>query len=176
MSFEETPLAKGRSLAMALWNTQVSPMSSASGRPLELLFMPRIDGYKRPGGFLKPSMFFSITAKAENPDLAAKFLNFFLNDAEANDIIRGERGVPVVAPVRDSLIGKIDPTMQTAFAILSEAAAKGYVGPVDPPYPAKSGEVNALLRDITVQVLNKSVSSAEGASRFITRDNQILAE
>jgi multiple sugar transport system substrate-binding protein len=176
MSMEESPLPKGRSWAMALWNTQVVAMSDAAGRPLELAFCPRIDLYKRPGAFLKPSMFFSITAKAENPALAAKFLNFFLNDADANDIIRGERGVPVVASVRDSLSNKIGESQKAAFAILSEAAAKGYVSPVDPPYPAKSGEVNALLRDIAVQVLNKTISSAEGASRFITRANQILAE
>ena len=112
--------------------------------------------------------------REENPGLAAQFFNFFLNDTEANNIIRGERGVPVVAPVRNSLSGKIGAAQQSAFDILSEAAAKGYVSSVDPPYPAKSGEVNALLRDITVQVLNKSVSSAEGASRFIARANQIL--
>ncbi|MDR2434068.1 MAG: hypothetical protein LBD47_05840 [Treponema sp.] len=121
-------------------------------------------------------MFFSITAKAENPDLAAKFLNFFLNDAGANDIISGERGVPVVASVRDSLSSKLGASQKAAFTILSEAVMKNYVSPVDPPYPGKSGEVNAALRDITVQVLNKSISSAEGASRFITRANQILAE
>jgi multiple sugar transport system substrate-binding protein len=176
MSMEESPLPKGRSWAMALWNTQVVAMSNAAGRPLELVFLPRIEGYKRPGAFLKPSMFFSVTAKAENPALAAKFLNFFLNDAEANDIISGERGVPVVASVRDSLSSKLAAPQKAAFAILSEAASKNYISPVDPPYPGKSGEVNAVLRDITVQVLNKPISSAEGASRFITRANQILAE
>jgi multiple sugar transport system substrate-binding protein len=175
-SMEETPLAKGRSWARPIWNTQIVAMANAAGRPLELVFIPRIDGYKRPGAFLKPSMFFSITAKAENPALAAQFLSFFLNDAEANDIIMGERGVPVVAPVRDALSGKIGASQKVAFTILSEAVAKGYVSDVDPPYPAKSGEVNALLRDITVQVLNKTITSAEGASRFITRANQILAE
>jgi multiple sugar transport system substrate-binding protein len=174
MSMEEDPFAKGTSWCKALWNTQVVAMASAAGRPLELVFLPRIDNYKRPGTFLKPSMFFSIAAKAENPELAAKFLNFFLNDVEANDIIRGERGVPVVASVRDSLSAKIDASQKIAFAILSEAADKGYVSPVDPPYPAKSGEVNDLLRNITVQVLNKTISSADGASQFITRANQIL--
>jgi multiple sugar transport system substrate-binding protein len=174
-SMEESALAKGRSWAMALWNTQVVAMSDAAGRPLELIFNPRIDQYKRPGAFLKPSMFFSITAKAENPELAAKFLNFFLNDTEANDIIRGERGVPVVTPVRDSLTDKIGASQQIAFIILSEAAAKGYVSSVDPPYPAKSGEVNALLRDITAQVLNKTISSGDGVTRFMTRANQILS-
>jgi multiple sugar transport system substrate-binding protein len=174
MSMEESPLPQGSSWVMALWNTQVVAMSNAAGRPLELVFFPRIDQYKRPGTFLKPSMFFSITAKAENPVLAAKFLNFFLNDMEANGIISGERGVPVVAAVRDSLSDKIGASQKTAFAILSEAVEKNYVSPVDPPYPAQSGEVNALLRDISAQVLNKSISSAEGAARFISKANQIL--
>jgi multiple sugar transport system substrate-binding protein len=175
MSMEESPLPKGRSWVMALWNTQVVAMSNAAGRPLELVLNPRIDQYKRPGAFLKPSMFFSITAKTENPVLTAKFLNFFLNDPEANDIISGERGVPVVASVRDSLSNKLSAPQKAAFDILSEAVAKNYVSSVDPPYPAQSGEVNALLRDISVQVLNKSISSTEGSQRFITRANQILS-
>jgi multiple sugar transport system substrate-binding protein len=175
MSLEEDPIAKGTSWCKGMWNTQVVAMSSAAGRPLELVFLPRIDNYKRPGAFLKPSMFFSIAAKAENPELAAKFLSFFLNDVEANDIIRGERGVPVVASVRDSLSAKIGASQKTAFAILSEAADKGYIAPVDPPYPAKSGEINDLLRTITVQVLNKTITSADGSSQFISRANQILS-
>jgi multiple sugar transport system substrate-binding protein len=175
MSFEESPLPRGRSWVMALWNTQVVAYSNAAGRPLELIFSPRNDQYKQPGTFLKPSMFFSIPASAENPALAAKFLNFFLNDPEANDIISGERGVPVVSAVRESLGNKLSGSQKAAFDILSEAVAKNYVSPIDPPYPAKSGEVNALLRDIMVQVLNKSISSAEGAEDFITRANQILS-
>ncbi|MDR2095286.1 MAG: extracellular solute-binding protein [Treponema sp.] len=114
MSQEESPLPRGRSWVMALWNTQVVANTNAAGRPLELLFTPKIERYKRPGAFLKPSMFFSITAKAENPSLAAKFLNFFLNDPEANDIISGERGVPVVASVRDALNAKLSPPQKAA--------------------------------------------------------------
>jgi multiple sugar transport system substrate-binding protein len=174
-SMEEDPLAKGTAWNKALWNTQIVAQTDAAGRPLELVFLPRISNYKRPGAFLKPSMFFSITAKAENPALVAKFLNFFLNDAEANDIIRGERGVPIVASVRDSLSTKIGASQKIAFDILSEAAAKGYVSPVDPPYPGQSGEVNALLRDITVQVLNKTVTPEAGAVSFIEKANKILS-
>jgi multiple sugar transport system substrate-binding protein len=173
LSMEETQLSKGTAWCAFIWNTQLTARANAAGRPLELMFAPRIAQYKVPGAFLKPSMFFSISAKAENPDLAAKFLNFFINDLEANDIIRGERGVPVPSDVRDFLAGKIDQNPKKAFAILSESAS-GYSSPVPPPDPAASGEIRALLRDITIQVLNKSISSADGVSRFVARANQIL--
>jgi multiple sugar transport system substrate-binding protein len=167
-SMEEDPLSQGKSWVKYIWNTQI-----AAGRPLDLLFIPRIEQYKRPGTFLKPSMFFSITTKAENPALAAKFLNFFINDLEANDIIRGERGVPASGTMRDYLTPKLDANLKIAFAFLSQAA--DYSSPVAPPDPGASGEVRALFRDTTVQVLNKTIGSQEGVTRFMTRANQILS-
>jgi multiple sugar transport system substrate-binding protein len=172
-SMEEAALAKGSSWVDYIWNTQLTATANAAGRPLDLLFLPRIEQYKRPGTFLKPSMFFSIPAKTENPALAAKFLNFFINDLEANDIIKAERGIPAPANVRDYLAGKMDANQRIAFGFLSQAA--DYSSPVDPPDPAASGEVRALLRDTTVQVLNKTITSTDGAARFMTRANQILS-
>jgi multiple sugar transport system substrate-binding protein len=172
-SMEEDPLSQGKSWVKYIWNTQIAAAADAAGRSLDLLFIPRIEQYRRPGTFLKPSMFFSITAKAENPVLAAKFLNFFINDLEANDIIRGERGVPAPNTVRDYLTPKVDANQKIAFAFLSQAA--DYSSPVAPPDPGASGEVRALFRDATVQVLNKTISSQEGVTRFVTRANQILS-
>jgi multiple sugar transport system substrate-binding protein len=170
---EEDPLSTGKSWNKYIWNTQIVSAVNATGRPLDLLFLPRIEQYKQPGTFFKPSMFFSIPAKAENPALAAKFLNFFINDLEANDIIKAERGIPAASSVRDYLSDKVDAYQKIAFGYSSQAV--DYSSPVPPPDPGTGGEVRALFRDITVQVLNKSVSSAEGASRFITRANQILS-
>jgi hypothetical protein len=64
-----------------------------------MFLFPAVNNAKRKGTFLKPSMFFSIPAKAENPDLAAKVFNFFLNDLGANDILLAERGVPFLGPL-----------------------------------------------------------------------------
>ena len=171
-SMEEDPLSKGTSWVKYIWNTQISAAANAAGRPLDLLFFPRIEQYQQPGTFLKPSMFFSIAAKAENPALAAKFLNFFINDLEANDIILGERGIPAPANVRDYLAGKVDANQKIAFAFLSAAA--DYSSAIDPPDPGASGEIRALFRDTTVQVLNKTLSSSQGAGNFMTRASQIL--
>src|SRR5512147_2098660 len=47
--------------------------------------LPRPEGGQS-SNYLKPSMFFSIPASAKHPDEAAAFLNFFINDLEANEI------------------------------------------------------------------------------------------
>jgi multiple sugar transport system substrate-binding protein len=172
-SIEEDHLSRGTSWVKYIWNTQIAAAAAAAGRPLDLLILPRIEQYRRPGTFLKPSMFFSIPASAANHALAAKFLNFFVNDLEANDIIVGERGVPAASNVRENLANKVDVNQKIAFAFLSQVA--DYSSPVDPPDPGASGEVRALLRDTTVQVLNKSITAAEGVTRFMTRANQILS-
>jgi multiple sugar transport system substrate-binding protein len=172
VSIEEDPFSKGKSWLQFIWSNQFAATANGAGRPIDMMFVPRIKQYKTPGAFLKPSMFFSITARAENPTRAAAVLNFFLNDIEANNILMGERGVPVPSDVRDALYDKVDDNMKVSFAFVSEAA--DYSGPIDPPDPAAAGEVGTVLRDIEVQVLNKVITSAEGVEKFMTTANRIL--
>jgi multiple sugar transport system substrate-binding protein len=173
VSVEEDPFSRGQSWCQFIWSNQFVATANGANRPIELALFPVIPNAVREGTFLKPSMFFSITANAENPDLAAKVFNFFLNDKGANDILMGERGVPVPEDVRDYLATKVDAANQKIFAFITLAAS--HSSAIDPPDPAASGEILALFRDTTVQVLNKSVSSSDAVTRFMTRANQILS-
>jgi multiple sugar transport system substrate-binding protein len=172
VSVEEDPFSKGQSWCRFIWSSQFAATANGANRPIELALLPSIPNAVRFGTFLKPAMFFSITANAENPDLAAKVFNFFLNDKEANDILMAERGVPVPEDVRDYLAGKVDPVNKKVFAFITLAAENSSA--IDAPDPAVSGEILALFRDTTVQVLNKSVSSADAVTRFMTQANQVL--
>lgn len=55
--------------------------------------------------FVKPSQFLSISATAEKVDEAAKFINYWVNDEEANLFIAGRRGVPI-NPEIATLVGQ----------------------------------------------------------------------
>ncbi|GHV44983.1 ABC transporter substrate-binding protein [Spirochaetia bacterium] len=171
-SIEEGAFAKGTSWCDYIWNTQIAATANAAGRPVNLMFLPRIDQYKRPGTYLKPSMFLSISAKTQNPAQAAKLLNFFINDLGANDIINAERGIPAPANVLSYLSAKMTGNQKIAAEFLSQAAS--YSSPCDPPDPDASGEVRAIFRDVTVQVLTKTITSQEGVTRLMTRANQVL--
>jgi multiple sugar transport system substrate-binding protein len=172
VSVEEDPFSRGKSWCQYIWSNQYAATANGAARPIEMILFPNIPNRVRYGTYLKPSMFFTISANAENPDLAAKVFNFFLNDKGANDILMAERGVPIPADVRDYLFAKVDPVQQKIFAFITLASQ--YSDAIDPPDPGASGEILALFRDTTVQVLNKSVSSADAVTRFMTRANQIL--
>jgi multiple sugar transport system substrate-binding protein len=173
VSIEEDPFSRGKSWIQFIWSNQFTATANGAARPIDLMFVPRIEQFQRPGTFLKPSQFFSITAKAANPVLAAKVFNFFLNDIEANDILMAERGIPIPDDVRDHLYTKVDDNMKVSFAFVT--AATEYSSLIDPPDPAAAGEVGNVLRDIEVQILNKTISTEEGVSRFMTRANKILS-
>jgi multiple sugar transport system substrate-binding protein len=174
VSVEEDPFSKGRSWCQFVWSNQYVATANGAGRPIELLLFPSIPNSQRFGTYLKPSMFFSITASAKNPDLAAKVFNFFLNDFSANDILMGERGVPIPEDVRDYLATKVDATNQKIFAFITLASK--YSSAIDPPDPAASGEIMALFRDITQQVLARSITSSQAVTNFMTRANQTLKQ
>jgi multiple sugar transport system substrate-binding protein len=61
---------------------------NAAKRPLEYYICPSVNGNKAPyGTYLKPSQFISMLSASKNQDLAARFVNFFVNDLEANRIL-----------------------------------------------------------------------------------------
>ncbi|MPM32411.1 putative ABC transporter substrate-binding protein YesO [bioreactor metagenome] len=117
-------------------------------------------------------MFFSIPASAENPEAAAKFLNYFLNDLSVNDFLMGERGVPIPDDVREHMATKVDTINKQIFEYISLASKNA--GPIDAPDPAGSGEFLKMVRDVAQEILLKRVSLDEGVSRLMTRGNQIL--
>jgi len=175
MTAAEGPLGQGDAWNEFLWSNQVISTVGEVGRPLDIALLPSIDNAKQPGTYLKPSMFFSIPASAVNPDEAASFIDFFVNDLGANDVLLGERGVPIVKTVRDHLKEQVDPVMSDIFDYIS-LVGNGHASPIDPPDPVGTGEVLKLFRDTTQEVLFGQLSSRAGAAKIIEGANSILAD
>ncbi|HUX20393.1 MAG TPA: extracellular solute-binding protein, partial [Spirochaetia bacterium] len=149
---QEGPLAKGNSWVDYVWSNQVVSTVDAAKRPLKIALLPKIAGAVRPGTYLKPSMFFSIPASSQNKVEAAKFVNYFLTDSDANKVLLGERGVPIIPGVRSQVKSAVDPVMQNVFDYIG-LVGNGNASPIDPPDPAGTGEVLKMFRDTTQEVL-----------------------
>lgn len=171
---EETQLSKGKVWNEFIWSNQLASFQAAAPNPLKMILLPKIKDSKRPGTFLKPSMFFSIPASAENPDEAARFLNYFLTDKEANDILAAERGVPIPSDIRDGLKVTANDVNKTVFDFISLAADNSSA--IDPPDPKASGEFLKLFRDTTQEILLKMVSVDDGVNKIMTQGNTLLAK
>lgn len=172
VSPEEGEFAKGRSWVEFIWSNQFVATQAAAARPLELGLMPILKGAKAKGTYLKPSMFFSIPASAENPKDAARFLNYFLNDIEVNDMLMGERGIPIPDDVREHMATKVDPINKQIFDFISLASTNS--GSIDPPDPEAASEFLKMARDVTQEILLKRISLDAGVAKIMNEGNNIL--
>jgi multiple sugar transport system substrate-binding protein len=169
---EENPVATGEGFVTMAFSNQFIPMQKAAKRPLEIVSVPGPNA--KAGLFMKPSMFFSISSSSKNKEEAAKFINWFTNDVEANKIIRGERGIPISSKIQDALKPILSPEEKQVFDYVAWAANNS--SPIDPPDPAGSAEVSKLLEDMQDQILYKKISVEEAAAKFMKQANDILAK
>lgn len=172
---QETPFAKGNSWVEFVWSNQVVAFAAAANRPVAVTLLPKIDKSKRPGAYLKPSMFFSVTKGSANKEEAVKFVNYFLNDIEANKALLAERGIPIIAQVRDTLKGAVDPVNKQIFEYIELVGNKN-ASPIDPADPPGAGEVLKLFRTVDQEVLYNTISSKDAAVKFMKQANEILAK
>lgn len=173
---EGTPIVTQRAAMDYRWSNQVVAVTSAAGegRNFRLWTLPRpVDGQSQ--NFLKPSMFFSITSQCAHPEEAAKFIDFFINDTEANDILFAERGVPVSTAIIDHLSEKLDPVQADMFNFLATVAEDA--SPIQPPDPPGAADVrdNVYTPLFVEPVLYGVISVEEGVATFRAEANRILA-
>lgn len=168
----ESEFAKGNSWVEFMWSNQFVAFQKAANRPLKIALIPSIKDSKQKGTFFMASMYFSIPASAKNPDDAVAFLNYFLNDVSANDVLNGERGVPVPAKIRAHLSENADPVNKQIFDYISHVA--GNCSPIDPPDPPKASEFLKLVKDKTMEVLMKKTAPENAANEIIAKGNVIL--
>ncbi|QMV43140.1 ABC transporter substrate-binding protein [Cohnella cholangitidis] len=169
---EDGELELGNAVSTWGWSNQFILSSSVAKRPFEILPVPGWNENK--ALFLKPSMYFSIAKNSKAKEEAAKFINFWVNDIEANKIIMGERGVPVSSKVKEALKPSLTPDQVKVFDYVAWAEQNS--SQMDPPNPVGAVEVDKLLKDTAEQILYKKLSVEEGAAKFREEANKILAK
>jgi multiple sugar transport system substrate-binding protein len=170
---EEDEMVMGNSISTIQWSNQYLGLVNAAKREgIELLPMPGPNANK--GLFLKPSMYFSVTKNSKVKEEAAKFISFWINDIEANKIIKADRGIPVSSKVKDALKPLLSPAEAKVFEYVAWADKNS--SPMDPPNPVGSIEVEKLLKDTSEQILYKKISVEDAAAKFRKDANAILAK
>ncbi|MDR1398415.1 MAG: ABC transporter substrate-binding protein [Treponema sp.] len=175
LAMEEEPISKGKTWNSYYWSNQHIGHLNAAKRPLDYLMFPNISTSKPPkyGAYLKPSQFISIVATTKTPDLAAKLVNFIINDLEANRILLAERGVPVPSDVLQDLSGRVDADTKNVFDYISKVTP--YTSPIDPPDASSAGEVRDVIRPILLSCMKGDIGTAAAVTQFIQAANSVLS-
>ena len=124
--------------------------------------------------WLKAAMFMSAAQTTKHPDQAVAFINYFLNDLDANKILLAERGIPISSKLQSELKPLMSPTDQEVFEYI--AYVTQHSSPIDPPDPPGYAEIYKLLQNIDAQIDFGKISVADAAKQFRTQANQILAK
>lgn len=140
---------------------------------IALTTVPASDPVK--SNYVKPSMYFSISANTSDPDAAVEVLNYLINSVDANEIMLGERGVPASTEVAEAISGMLSEEGQTVSDFMLNILMPNST-PIAPPNPLGSSEVKDLLLQLEEKVGYGEVTPEEASKEYFEKGNQILAE
>jgi multiple sugar transport system substrate-binding protein len=176
-SVEAQPLVTGEAAMAYFWSNQIVAVQTAAGeeRNFKMMHLPRPEG-GAPSNYIKPSQFFSITSQAKHPDEAAKFINYFTNDVEANKILLAERGVPIASQVQEALKPLLGKSQLEMFDYVARVEKDG--SPIRPPDPPGHADVisNVYTPEFVDPVLYGLIPPEEGVVTLREMASEVLAK
>ena len=179
-SVEQDPLVYGSSPETMSWcafaySNQLTATVSAApeGTEIGLTTWPSADPKK--SDYLKPSQFFAISTDSKNPEEAAKILNFITNDVDCNNILLGERGIPLSSKTADAIAPNLDENTQRVITFVNDVVSANS-SQVNPPSTNGASEVNDLINKLQEQVCYGQLSAEDAGKQLFEQGNQIMAE
>ncbi|MCL2214283.1 MAG: extracellular solute-binding protein [Treponema sp.] len=170
----EEPLPLGKTWNQMNWSNQLVGFQDAARRSLDYILFPSVPGKTANGTYYRASMFISMTARSQNKDLAAKFINFFVNDLSAGRILLAERGIPVNTQIRQDIYGVLSAGDQKVANYISRI--EPYTSPADPAYPSGAGEIeNPVMRNIVQEIFLGRLTVDNGLAQVVRDSNAVLA-
>lgn len=158
-------------------SNELQAYRDATGKDISMVMVPNADDATAGAGFLKPAMFWCMSADCKVQEAAIRYINFFVNAKECYDIIGIERAIPISSDIREYVSSSLDEVDQEVSAFIDFASQPGMVSPLMPADPAVHNDVTALWDQYTEQVRYGMVDDLEATAKtFMEEANAILAE
>lgn len=172
LGIETSPVATGDAAMVTDWSNYGVRVATTNEN-IKLMNPPYDDNGDK-GLWLKPGMFFSIAENSKVKEEAAKFINWFINSNEANEIIMAERGTPVSSEVREYL--KSSNLLTQKQIEMFDYVDKAIKHCADAPAPDPTGisEINEAFYSTVYSVLYGQEKVEDAAARFRSEANSIL--
>ncbi|MBB4952146.1 multiple sugar transport system substrate-binding protein [Agrobacterium vitis] len=167
----ESGVAAGDTAMSHFWSNQLVGIQTAAKDKIGAAMVPGKAGGK-PGQYIKPSMFMSLSRDAKDPKAAIAYMNAWVNDPTMTGILGLERGIPASPKVRAALLPNLNEVEKISVDYFDAIQSK--VGPLPLPAPKGAGEVrDSFMRTGSEVVLGK-MSAKDAAARFIEDAQDIV--
>ncbi len=171
-SLENRFIVSGNAAMAWCQSNEVVTIMKAANRELKIAVPPRLTADGLSGMFVKPTHHISISTNCVDKDACAEFINWVLNDEEANKLINGERGTSIMSNIRElmgeTLTGPSKMAMDYINTI-SEIASHGM-----PREPIGQIEIENELTNLFEAVCMNEITPEEAAAEFRTVAGEIF--
>jgi multiple sugar transport system substrate-binding protein len=164
-ALDASPFATNTAAFHLQFHTQIAAFVAASGSDLQLLRLPAQKSGESPRMVNKASMYWSLPARGEHSEEAAKLVSFLMTDPAATKVLKVERGVPAIPAVQSEIEPVLDATGKMSLAF-----AKDLQDEVVPPpqvTPQNASGYSAEVTRIGTDVLFKRKSPADAARELL---------
>ncbi|MBD8068686.1 ABC transporter substrate-binding protein [Bacillus sp. PS06] len=169
---EDDPVVKENAIGIWQWSNQFVGLQQVANRPLKIHNMPGPN--TADGLYLKPGMFWSVANNSKHKEEAAKFIDFFVNNEEANKLVLGDRGIPGSSAVKEALKPVLSPEQVQVFESVEWAEQNS--SNFDGPDPIGAGEIIESLDRFSEQMNYGQLSVEDAAVQFRQQAESILAQ
>lgn len=167
------PLVRGEAAMAWVYSNQFVALSETAGRPLKLVCLPRRTKDGPLSQTIMSSQMFCIAKNSPYKKEAAEFLSFWANSVEANQILNGERGIPIMRHIREALAPRLSAADQEIYSYLTKLGREAATDIV------LDSASQAQIRDVYIryaeQVVFDRIEPEEAAKRFRQEAEDILA-
>lgn len=171
---ENDLIVTDKAVMAAYWTNEIVTISNAAYKSIKMVPFPRAGDQEKSGYYLKPSMYWTITNNSRHPELAAQFIDFLVNDIEANKILNGERGVPISNRVRKAMEEGLDDTEKKMFDFIKYISHNTSI--IDPPPGGKYYRVIEILEELHYKILNGSLTPQQAYEELKKRTNTVFSD
>ena len=173
----ETPVEQlpdwvsGKFAGSYVWDSVLKTrISTAKNMDFEVGSFPTLPGAKNSGYFGRPAQMILVSKNSKNPEMAAQFVNWMVNSAEAAQILGTVRGVSMSRDFRDVQIkaGKFTPLETAAMNQIAQAK-------IDVPSPlAEAPRIRTWIAEVFEKYAMGKVSDVEAAKLLVDDTNAQL--
>lgn len=159
------------------WDTALRLRQSTldARQKLEIGEFLTLPGARNSGMFGRPAMLYAVSKRCPHPDIAARFLNFLLTDAEAARILALSRGVPSTARAFQALeqAGMLQPLELKAYQQIKQQRDAGRIELPSPKF--EDARFRKFMREVFERVSYGKLTEQEAARRLLEDGNALLA-
>ena len=170
---EDDPFVKGEAAMKIIASNQYADVTTLSNANTSMLMFPGASNQYKPQMYTASTQF-AIANNSKVGEEAAKFINYFVNDVEANKILNGDRGIPVNDIVREEVAklqskeGKV--TFDFVDNVINMGTGNYFVN------PTFASQISQAGTDAEEQAVYKRMTSREAADYFMKNAADIIKQ